>query len=104
METRSAHLRATFDLLCWCNRTSRSSRSGTEEVRQGFRSKEIQRPGDFLREPASEIRARTDGIVECNALSSTRWGGTARRHQIFDIVFGEADPPLNLSFRRDAFC
>ena len=63
METRASHLRAALHLFCRCQRTSRSPRGGEEKVGQGLRSQEIQRPGDFLRQSAGEIRPRADGVV-----------------------------------------
>src|SRR5437899_6120182 len=69
METRTADFGAVVDLFRRRQRTSRSSCGLAEKVRQRFRSQEIQRPGDFLRQPAGEIRPRADGAVRLSRRS-----------------------------------
>src|SRR5262245_55725193 len=63
METRTSHFGAALDVFRRRYRTSRSARLRKEETRQRFQPQEIQRPGDFLRQPACEIRAGVDGAV-----------------------------------------
>ncbi len=66
-----------------------------EETRQGFRSQEIQRSGDLVRQPAGKIRSRTNGIVGGTRCPQRVGKGTAPSTPNFTIVFGR---PIHLFF------
>src|SRR5438552_17683690 len=63
METRPAYFRSTLHLLRRCHGASRFARCRTEKTRRPVQSQKIQRPGNLLRQPTREIRARANGTV-----------------------------------------
>src|SRR6266487_7110777 len=82
METRTAHFRTAFHLLCWRKRTSRSPGQGEIKSRRIVRSGKIQRSSDLFRQSAREICSRANGVVglqgERSALGSSRRADPAR--------------------------